>query len=457
MAGKESNPIQQRMDLLVEKWELAVAQPGVNIVRIYAEDNEKDMVDTFYTYLLGVDTTNNDIPIIFESIYQDDDQYTNDLLKELEDLLSLWNNSNKDQLTIKTDTIEWKPDYSLVKKDNPAYLFTENMNRLATYLNLMKGSYLVGALRVSFTEAQPYTRWLHFALEAGMITKFKIVVDDCASNPFYEKIATKYPDQITTLKPGLDMDNAMQQVAAMGNPNDPAVQYRQAYVKLMQAIEKRKEKDAEKYAAACIEIAVRNLKKNAYWIGQIIAVYAALANDQVGYKNYKKALAYSDLGVQAARKSQELIPDEYVYRKFIAQAVMLRATLHTVQKVWEKAIVDFSVAAENYTYTNDFILAMEAYRMVGLSNKKYSNTEAACKALTTALHISRQIPADTLKFTTFPGVIELLLELNHAKYLSHEEVKTAAQAVYGYDWMDEVLNWKTPHSKSINNTSEAMA
>jgi tetratricopeptide (TPR) repeat protein len=454
MFGKESNPIQQRMDLLLEKWETAVALPGVNIVRIHAADNETEMVDTFYTYLLGVDTTNQDIPIIFESVYHNGEQYSEDLLKELEGLLTLWNNSNKDQLTLKTDAIDWKPDYGLVKKDNPAFLFTENMNRLATYLDLENESYLVAALRVSFTEVQSFTYWLHFALEAGLNPKFKMVVDDSFSNPFFQKISDKYPGKIITIIPRLDMDNAMQQVAAMGNPNDPAVQYRQAYVKLMHAIEKRKENEAEKFAATCIEIALKNLKTNVYWIGQIIAVYAALANDQIGYKNYKKAIGYSDLGVQAAQKSQELIPDEYVYRKFIAQAVMLRAALYTVQKEWEKAIVDFSMAAENYAYTNDLILAMEAYRMVGISNKKYGNTDAACLALKSALHISGQIPPDTLKFTTFPGIIELLLGLNHSKYISLEEVKTAALSVYGEGWMKEILNWKTPPEEPVIASSE---
>lgn len=452
MAGKESNPIQQRMDLLVERWEITVAQPGINLVRIHAEDNEKDMVDAFYTYLLGVDTTNQDIPIIFNSIYHNDEQYTQALIQELEELLDLWNNANKDQLTIKTETIDWKPDHNLVKNDNPAYVFAENMNRLATYLNLEKGSHLVAVLRVSFTQVQSFTHWLHLAIGAGMIPQFKMVVDDNASNPVYDKIANKYPEKIITLKPRLDMDNAMQQVAAMGNPNDPAVQYRQAYVKLMQAIEKRKENEAEKYAAACIEIALKNLKKNVYWIGQIIAVYAALANDQVGYKNYKKGIAYSSLGVKAAEKSQELITDEFIHRKFIAQAIMLRASLYAAAKDWPNAIADFTVAAENYTCTKDLILATEAYRMIGFSNKNYGNTDAAGKALATAMHFSKQIPVDTIRFTTFPGVVEMLLELNDFKHISHEEMETIARSVYGNEWLKEIRNWKNPHYEPVNDS-----
>jgi hypothetical protein len=290
MAGKESNPIQQRMDLFVERWESAVAQKDINIIHIHAEDNEKDMVDTFYTYLLGVDTTNHDIPVIFDSIYYSDEQYTSDLLKELEELLNLWNNSNKDQLTTKTDSIDWRPDYTLEKMDNPASLFIENMNRLATYLSLEKGSYLAAVLRVSFTQVQTFTNWLNFALKAGMNAKFKIVIDDSVSNPFYTKIADKYPDKIITLNPRLDMDNAMQQVAAMGNPNDPAVQYRQAYVKLMQAIEKRKEKDAEKHAAACIEIAIKNLKKMLSGSGRSLPYMQPLPMTRLATKIIRKPL-----------------------------------------------------------------------------------------------------------------------------------------------------------------------
>lgn len=451
MAGKESNPIQQRMDLLLEKWEVAVRQPGVNLVRIHAEDNEKEMVDTFYTYLLGVDTGNFDIPIIFESVFQTPDQYSGDLLKELGELLAIWNSANQDQLSEKVSPIDWIPDYSLVISNNPAYLFVENMNRLAAYLDLGEEGFLVAALRVSFTAVENFNYWLELALKAGIAGKFKMVVDDSVSHPSFEKIAGKYPDKIFTIKPQLDMDNAMQQIAAMGNPNDPAVQYRQAFVKLMQAIEKRNEEQAEKFAAACIDIALKNLKKNVYWIGQIIAVYAALANDQIGYKNYKKAIAYSDLGVQAAQKSQELIPDEYVWRKFIAQAVMLRGSLFTVVKNWEKAIADFSLAAENYSHTKDMVLALEAYRMVGLSYKKYGNTDAACKALTSALELSKHLPVETLRFTTFPGVVELLLGLNHSKYISQEEVEAVSRSVYGEDWMTEILNWKNPDYKPAND------
>lgn len=451
-----SNPIQQRMELLAEKWEAVVAAPGVHIVRIHAEEEEKDMVDTFCTYLLGIDTPNRDIPVIFESIYHDDDQYSHALVEELQELVNLWNNANKDAVTVKTEPILWEADYTLTQKDNPAFLFVENMNRLTKYLSLDKGVYLVGILKVSFIEAFRFNHWLEFALKAGMNDGFKLLIYDTAANPFYHKIADKYPVEISTLQPELDMNTAMQQVAAMGNPNDPAVQYRQAFIRLMQAIEKRKEKEALQSAEDCIAIANNNLEKNSYWIGQIIAVYAALANDQVGYKNYKKAIHFSNEGVMAAEKSAQLIKDEFISRKFLGQAIMLRASLYTVNKNWEQAVTDFETAASHYIYTNDTILAMEACRMAAYCNQKYGDKNAANKWLAKAIEYSRQIPAHIIKVTTFAGILEMLIDINNEQYVTREEVESVAEEVYGKEWMKEILNWKKPHYEQVTDASKVI-
>jgi tetratricopeptide (TPR) repeat protein len=454
MAGKESNPIQQRMELLVEKWEAAAAKAGVSIIRMHALENEKDMVDAFSAYLLGVDTSNHDIPVIFESIYHNDHQYTQSVLDELKELISIWNNANKDSLAIHTEPINWEPDYSLSKHDNPAYPFIENMNRLAGYLGLGKNVYLVAILKVSFVDPDQFSRWIEFALKAGITDKFKILVDDTIENPFYDRIARKYPVAITTLRPELDMDNAMQQVAAMGNPNDAGVQYRKSFIALTQAIGKREEALAQKHGATCIEIAMNNLEKSPYWIGQVIAVNAALANDQVGYKNFKKAIMYATEGVQAAERSRALIKDEFVYRKFMGQAVMLRGSLYTASKNMSMAVEDFTVAAASYVATNDIILAMEAYRMMGFCHKASGNTDAACKALAEAVKASTQVPPHIARVTTFAGIIEMLFEINNAKYISHEEVQEAAEQVYGRDWVREVRNWKSPHYTPVNDPSK---
>lgn len=439
------------MDLLAERWSEAAAGPDIRLVRIHAEENEKQMVQTFYTWLLGVDTPNKDIPIIFEMIFHDEDQYTNGLLKEVERLLDIWNNANSDALAVKPNRISWTPDYRLVRKGNAAYPFVANMNRLASYLALDRGVFLVLVLKVSFVEQDPFTRWLSQALTAGISPQVRVLIDDSVSHPFYHTIAAKHREAVVTLHPRLDMDSALQQVAAMGKPDDPQVLYRRSFIALMQAIEKRKQRPAEEHAAACIAIAEANVTVNVYWIGQHIAVYTAMANDQVGYKNYRKAIEYASLAVGAAERSQVLVEDQYISRKFVAQAVMVRGALYVADRRWNAAVGDFERAAENYTFTNDPILAMEAWRMKAFAHRKSGDADACCRALADGLAAARKIPDHLLKFTTFPGIVEMLLEVNNGKYCTRAEVEDLAMSVYGNNWMKEIRNWKSPTYEHIED------
>ena len=444
------------MDLLTERWSAAAARPGVRIIRIHAEENEKQMVQTFYTWLLGVDTPNKDIPVIFETIFHDADQYSYDLLKEIEQLLDTWNNANSDALAHKPQQVSWKPDHTLTQKGNAAACFIMNMNRLASWLALDKGIYLVLVLKVSFVEPREFTRWLEQALETGPSDKIRILIDDSTARPFYKKIAAAYPVELFTLFPRLNMDNAMQQVAAMGKPDDPTVLYRRSFIQLMQAIEKRKEEETKPHAAACIAIATANIPVNPYWVGQHIAVYAALANDQVGYKNFKKAIRYATDGVDAAERSKELLPDVFIYRKFRAQAIMLRGSLYTADKKWKEAIADFERAAGDYSYTNDVILAMEAWRMTAFANRRCGFTDAACKALAAAMDIARSIPHHILRNTTFPGVVEMLLAMNNNRHIHRSDVEALARDVYGEDWMLEIRSWKSPQYEPVEDATKTV-
>ena len=187
MTGKESNPVQQRMEMLAEKWEAVRKNPDVSLVRIHAQDNEKDMIDAFYTYLLGIDTNNKDIPIIFNSIYHNDEQYAKALLLELADMIETWNIAGKDNIDVEIHQLDWVPDYKLTNPGNPVFLFVQNINNLAVHLNLQEGVYLVPVFRVSFTKPNAVSRWLHLGIKAGIHPKVKWVVDDTVSNPFYQR------------------------------------------------------------------------------------------------------------------------------------------------------------------------------------------------------------------------------------------------------------------------------
>lgn len=141
----------------------------------------------------------------------------------------------------------------------------------------------------------------------------------------------------------------------------------------------------------------------------------------------------------------------------MAQAIMIRASLYVASKEWIKAVEDFKVAAGHYTYTNDLILGVEAYRMMGYCYDKAGNRDAACNALTEALCVSGTISPNMIKYTTFGGVIEHLFKINNQKYISNEGLSEIAAEVYGDDWAKEVKNWKNPDYEQVTEPENSMA
>jgi hypothetical protein len=448
----ESNPIHQRMEWLEEKFARAASLPGVSVIRIHARENEKKMVDAFFDYLLAVDTPNMDIPIHFESPFDRADEYAPALLKELEEVLYIWNHSKKDDASVYTGSIEWQPDHRVNPADNPASLFIRNMNSFSTYLCLEEGIHLVLVLKPTRFIAAGFNRWLESAIKAGIDDKIRILISDTEQQPSFSEIASHRPDKVITLLPELDMDRAMQQVAAMGDPNDPGTAYRKAFVRLMQAITKRDEADAERQSIVCIGIAIDNLAINPLWLSQLVVVYAALANDQLGYSHFQKAIAFASLGVEAAERSPEFIKEEYMQGKLIAQAVMLRGSLYAANQQWEKAIDDLSRAGEIYEYTVDPMLSMEAHRMTAYCADKRGDGKLTAAALRKALDVSAKVPANILPNTTFPGVLEQALK---SPDILVSELEGFAEPVYGRDWLRKVANWKDPGVASTTHSAQS--
>ena len=230
----QSNPIQQRIESICEYWEESKKFNSARIVRIQCQPDEHDMIDTFYMYMIGMDTPIMDISFHFDSTCSDVNTYSIDLLKELDELISIWNNSEKEKGITHFD-INWKANFNINDKKNPALLFVANFNKLADILKLNDNLYSVAILKSPTNQEQ--INWLKNALEAGISEKVKILIYDSVDNPLYDQFCFSNPQLTTTIALNLNMDKAMEQAAAMGDPKDPATPYRQAFMKMMNAIE----------------------------------------------------------------------------------------------------------------------------------------------------------------------------------------------------------------------------
>ena len=448
----QSNPIQQRIELICEKWEDAKKYKEARIVRIQCQPDELDMVDTFYTYMIGTDTPIFDIAFHFDSRCYEPKDFSTALLKELEEVMEIWNNSVKDK-RIDYVPVLWQPDFTLQKDKNPAALFVANFNRLAKELGLPEDLFAVAVFKGAMMDKK-FISWLLCAAELDISYKVKFLIHEVVTNSHFEVIDIRFPMLMTSIQLNLDMPKAMEQVAAMGDPSDPATPYRRTFMKMMNAMGDNKETEAETYGQECIAIATESLSKDPYWVMQVVVVNIALGSDKMRYKKKKETVVYADKAVETAIAAQAYFENN-AGSGLVSQALMFRATVFFMQTSWSNAYVDFSTAFKLFLQQGNKPLAIEASRMAGQCAFKESQKSKGIKILVDGLRLGKSMDADTVKGSTYAALLSLLLQTDYQSFITTEEVHEMARNIYGPDWVKIIRNWNKPPDESLLQPQEA--
>lgn len=447
----QSNPIQQRIDLICEKWEDAKIYKDARIVRIVCQADEEEMVDTFYTYMIGTDTPIADIAFHFEASCGDLKQFGTLLLTELEEIMDIWNNSQKDD-RIDYVPVNWKPNDSLQKDKNTAAMFVDNFNRLAKELKLPEGLFAVAIFKGALKDKN-FIAWLQDAVKLRISPKVKFLIHDTVTDPRFAGVASALPPTMAAIPLNLNMPKAMEQVAAMGDPKDPGTTYRMVFMKMINAMGAQDESEAEKYGRECITMATENLSKDPYWIMQVVVVNIALGNDKIRYKKKKETLDFADKAVEAATASKEYFENS-VTASMLSQGLMFRATVLFMHGNWNEAYSDFSTAFKIYYKGGNISLAIEASRMAGQSAFKASQQTKGIKILVEGARLGKNIDPEIARGSTYLGLLELLLQSNYMSFISPRELDEIARRIYGPDWRNAVVDWKKIPEKNALQQQE---
>ena len=329
----QSNPIQQRMEMLGEMWNDTVKNPDISVVVFRVLENDEDIIEAFFDYMLGVDTEILDIAIQFKTPINNTAAFGRELLQELHYIVQQWNSANKND-EVPFTAINWEPDYSAQNK-NPTSLFVNNINVLTERLDLPDDVFVAPILFLYSADAKKAGDWINNIIKSDLHPKVKIVVTDTYEEPLFNSCLEKYPGTIALIKPELNMPQAMEQIAAMGNPNDPETQYRVAFMKLTNAVAAQKDTEVKQHSGTCIQIATEHSVKNPYWISQIVMVYFTLGVYKVGQREIDNAIMYATKAVDTAKAAEGKISDEMAFRS-IGQTLMFRGSLCCQQKKWKK-------------------------------------------------------------------------------------------------------------------------
>ncbi|GAA3508847.1 hypothetical protein GCM10022393_20760 [Aquimarina addita] len=444
---KGNNPIQERIYHLLQKWTIAINTPGVKIVRILSAHDEQDMIQAFFEYMLAIDTDQEDFVLILERPFSNLQDFSRDLLEEIEEEINMWNSAEvPEELHFKT--IEWKPDYSLANKNNSAALLIKNLNNFANYLIPEKDIVVSIVIRMHYANSKEAYKWLSNALEIPIEDHVVIGINDSEKFRIFDQLAKDYPTEVYTLLPDLDMDAAVEQLSAAGNPNEPATPYRTHLIKLMNGVKNREKEKIQKHAEACLKIATKELKKDPNWLSQIVTVYTILYSDQIGYKKYDDAIYFAGKAIEAAILTKDVL-DPFMAYRLIGQTHIGRGSLFSLKKKRDKALDDYQSAAEAYERCNDHLMLCESLRLCGwMCEKRYEHKEAT-QYYIKAYQLKDQLTPDVMRSSTFPYVVKKLLNSSsRKKVISNKQMDKDLAPVFGENWEDTIHQYgKKPENQ----------
>jgi len=448
-----SNAIEQRIEIIAGEWENSKIHKEARLIKINSQADEEDMVDTFFTYMIAVDTPVMDIAFHFETQYDgSDENFTKALLVELQETIIIWNTSQKDERIEFEETIDWVPDYNLAKEEGWPGVFTTNFNILAKALDLPDDTYAVAVFK-NTNKNRSYLKWLTNCLEYGIHKKVKYLVTDTVKNPAFDLLCVENR-QIHTISLNLDMPNAMAQIAAMGNPNEPSMPYRKAFINMMNAMDAGKEDEAEKWGKVCIEEAENLLSKDPYWVAQLVVIYTALANDKIRYKKPQQTLDYADKAMAVAVAAENYL-DKTITKPLIAQAAMFRGTVYFVAKKWEEAYADYETAYEAYHVQSSAVHIVEAARMMANAGFHYDKKKESMQVLADAIQLGRVMDKETALSSSFRIAVDTFIGKSYEKYLSYKELSAICTPLFGEEWIGVVTAWrKVPDQKAIHEMED---
>lgn len=442
-----NNPIEKRFQELVVKWSEAIHKKDVKVVRIHAQHDESVFIRDFFQYMLAVDSQQDDLVFLMDSPWNDRETFSKILLEELEETIGIWNDADKPK-ELTDEKVEWKPDYSIVQTRNKATLFAENINALANYLIPEKDTIISFVLTIPFGHVKRVNEWLEDLVEAGLDKHVRIGIADADSNPVYEGLANNLQKEVFTLYPRIDMDGAMEEIAALGNPNDPETGYRKHLAKLMNGVKDRDEKKVSINSKKCLDIATKNVGKDANWLGQVALVYTTLYNDQIGYKDYKQAYFFADKAVEAATMGIGRMEPSGAYR-ILGQTLIGRGTIAKLLKETEKAAEDFHMAITCYDRCNDHMMHMESIRLFTDEAENLSRIGEVLPQLVAAFHLLDKIPQETIVQSTTPWVMKKLIDWpKRESEVSDNELKEKLTPIFGDPYWEKINQFgKRKHMK----------
>lgn len=423
---EKENPIARRYHQLVQHWLAFTGNPEARICRWLIAEDELRMIDGFYKVQVTEHNQTGDLFFKFSIPFTDAASYGPALYEEL-----LRQIRALQEATDEEDIKRWQPILSHTHSSD-MLPFLSNLGAFAHTLNLPQGYLVAYMAPKDMDDVEQWASWWLQATHTGIPQKVRLMVIDARDIPVLESVAKRYPRQVVSITPNLQMAAALNELAATGDPADPGVQFRKAFVHLTQAIGRQDQAMVAQMAAKALKIAEQN-----QWPQMKVTVHMAQGAACLGAQQFEKA--FQVYGQARKVAEQAYTAGDPASGKLTVTALFSQGAAMLAAKEYSIAAKVYGDAVPFAKKTEDYYNLMEAWRMAGFCYQQLDDVPNAWHSYWQALETAPQLDEKMRPNSTLPYIGQALLTL--APQVEREEMTDLIRErmifLVGDDWREK--------------------
>lgn len=418
------NPITVRIEQLRSCYDEFLVREDVRLFRWLVEPDEVDMIQAFVQVENAEEAQTDDLFLEFRTPFTRADSFGEGLAAELEEAWAYY----REALFPKQQHMMLASVNGADDAAHPRYL----LSRLETFSRKFphfEGLVVAFLAPDDIASPKKLEQWLVQALESGIPANLRLMIVDLVNSPDFEQLAAAFPQTVHTIRPNLDMPEAMRQMAGSGDPKNPGVQYRKLFMELSQHAAKGNLEEMNRVGESAVSIALRE-----GWPQMEVLAYFAMASGYLRKKRTEQALGVFDKAKQTAQNAWNA--GDPLGANLLIQALIGKGTVLFEKKEYETAAVLYREAVVPAAAANDALSLVEAWRMAGASHEMNKAWREAWDCNQNALEAGEQLDENLRPHTTLPYVGQALLRISpQLGYHEKEEaVRHKMTALCGEKW-----------------------
>jgi tetratricopeptide (TPR) repeat protein len=429
-ATQTSNAITERLNILSRLWADFRSLPLPRICRWLIGPDDKQMIKAFLETTYLEENPAKDLFIPFYAGCTRSDTYTGQLIAELRQALAADREALVEEGIILTGPFEMPEAGQALTPD-------DFLTHLQLVADQVPAAQLVVAVLMPGTAGRQLGKWLEQAAGCQIPANIRLLVVDNASEKVMAQAASRFPDQISTSQLALDVPGAMLQLASAGNPTDPGVLFRQAFLVLSQAAASGKLAEVKRMQAPALWMA-----REQGWVPMEIAVHSLVAAAYISLNRLPDAGRRYDQAYGLAKKAY--LAGDPVALTLAVQCLFNKGSVLMARKAFPEAAQTYALAATHAREANDDFQVMEAKRMQGHCLEKCSEWEEAFRVEQEALATAELLEEQVRVNSTLPFLGKSLLDLAYQMGFKDEylQLEDKLNALAGPGWQSKLKTAK---------------